>query len=262
MGWLYALTHPARVARVHKNLQLLDAAVTRKTARRLYGEFGKTLADYFYIGTRPPAEAVKIIREKGGDGPLEQLRREGTGAVIVTGHLGLFELGGLLTAHLGFPALVLTLPEPSSGLTAWRAQFRRQWNVETIEVGTDSFAFIEIARRLREGALVAALIDRPNAPEPSPVVFPNGTAGFSSGILLVAGQCRVPVIPATMIRRPDGFYRADFFQPIRIEPRGSRAETLQFYSQQIADRLLPTLSAHPEQWYQFGSLAFSKIDAP
>jgi KDO2-lipid IV(A) lauroyltransferase len=205
---------------------------------------------------------VKIIREKAGEGPLEQLRREGTGALIVTGHFGLFELGGLLTAHLGFSAAVVTLPEPSGGLTAWRVRFRRQWNVETIEVGGDSFAFIEIARRLREGGLVAALIDRPNAPEPSPVAFPNGTTGFSSGILLVAGQCGVPVIPASMVRRPDGFYRADFYPPIRIESRGSRAETLRFYSQQIADSLMPTLCAHPEQWYQFAPLAGTKDDAP
>jgi lauroyl/myristoyl acyltransferase len=107
---------------------------------------------------------------------------------------------------------------------------------------------------LREGWLVAALVDRPNSPEPSPVAFPNGTAKFSSGILLVAEQCRVPVVPATMVRLSDGCYRAEVFEPIMIEPRGSRAETLQFYSQRIADILLPTLCAHPEQWYQFTPL--------
>jgi lauroyl/myristoyl acyltransferase len=255
MGMLYALTHPSRVACVCQNLRLLDAAITKKTARQLYGEFGKTLADYFYIGTRPPAEAVKIIREREGYAHFERLRKEGVGAVIVTAHLGLFELGGLLSVHQGFPTTVLTLPEPSSGLTAWRAHFRRQWNVETIEVGSDNFVFIHIARRLREGCLVAALIDRPTSHEPSPVTYPNGTASFSSGILLVAAQCRVPVIPTTMVRQADGFYRAEVFQPIWIESRGSRAETLQFYSQQIADILMPTLCAHPEQWYQFVPLA-------
>src|SRR5271170_6959389 len=83
-GRLYALAHPSRVAGVRRNLQLLNAAITRQTARELYGEFGKTLADYFYIGTRPPAEAVKIIKETEGYAHFERLRREGTGAVIVT----------------------------------------------------------------------------------------------------------------------------------------------------------------------------------
>ncbi len=254
-GSIYAFTHPDRVARVHQNLRLLDAATQRKVARQLYRAFGKTLADFFYIGTRPPVEAAKIIKEKKGHAHFEQLRNEGKGAVIVTAHLGLFELGGLMVAQDGFPAAVLTLPEPSSGLTAWRAHFRRQWNVETIEVGSDNFAFLHIARRLREGCFVAALIDRPTSQEPIPVTFPNGTAHFSSGILLLAAQCRVPVIPSTMVRQPDGFYRAEVFQPVWIESRGSRAETLRFYSQLIADILMPTLCAHPEQWYQFVPLA-------
>jgi len=254
MGKLYAVTHPSRVACVRQNLQLLDAAIDKTRAQNVYREFGKTMADYFYISSRPPVEAMKIIKEKVGYTYLEQLRDKGMGGVIVTAHLGLFELGGLLMAHSGFPTAVLTLPEPSSGLTTWRARARQRWGAETIEIGSNAFVFLEIARRLREGCMIAALIDRPNAPDPSPVIFPNGTAKFSSGILLVAEQCRVPVIPATMVRQSDGFYRAEVFEPIIIESRGSRVETLQFYSQQIADILMPTLCAHPEQWYQFTPL--------
>ena len=85
--------------------------------------------------------------------------------------------------------------------------------------------------------------------------LPHGIAKFSSGILLIAMQCRVPVIPSTMVRLPDGTYRAEVFAPILIESKGSRTETLQFYSQQIADTLAPTLCAHSEQWYQFVPLS-------
>jgi lauroyl/myristoyl acyltransferase len=254
LGKIYALRNPDSVACVWKNLQLLDAGISKQSAGKVYEEFGKTLADYFYITTRQPVEAMKIIREETGYPHLEELRKKGIGGVIVTAHLGLFELGGLIMAHHGFPTAVLTLPEPSSGLTEWRAQARKKWGAETIEVGSDAFVFLDIAKRLREGWLIAALIDRPNSPEPSPVKFPNGIAGFSSGILLVAQQCGVPVVPATMVRLSNGFYRAQVFEPITIEPRGSRAETLQFYSQQIADILMPTLCAHPEQWYQFTPL--------
>ncbi len=255
MGRLYALTHPSGVACVRTNLQLLHASANSRNARNLYSEFGKTLADYFYITTRPPKEAVKIISESAGHHHLEELHRQGKGGVLVTAHLGLFELGGLLMTQNGLPSAVLTLPEPSSGLTRWRTCARKQWNVDTIEVGTDSFAFVQIARRLREGCFVAALIDRPTSHELSPVKLPHGVAHFSSGILLVAMQCRVPVIPSTMVRLSDGTYRAEVFAPILIESKGSRTETLQFYSQQIADTLAPTLCAHSEQWYQFVPLS-------
>lgn len=254
-GWLYAFTHPGRVAIVQRNLQLLDASLTQKSARRVYGEFGKTFADYFYIGTCPPEQAVRIIAQIDGAEHLQKAHELGRGALVVTAHFGLFELGGLLLAQRGFPSVVLTYPEPSRALTEWRAAFRRRWNVDTIEIGADSFAFLQIAGQLRRGQFVAALIDRPHPTDNTPVSLPNGTALFSAGILLLAAHGSVPVIPATMVRRADGAYHAQIFPPLFIEPRGSREETLRFYSQRIADMLLPILSAHPGQWYQFVPLS-------
>ena len=254
-GWLYAFTHPKRVAVVQRNLQLLDASLEKRSARRVYSEFAKTLADYFYIGTRSPEEAVRIITQIDGEEHLRKARELDKGALIVTAHFGLFELGGLFLAQHGFPSIVLTYPEPSAELTAWRAAFRRRWNVDTLEVGTDNFAFMQIAERLRQGQFVAALIDRPHPTDNTPVSLPNGKVHFSTGILLLAAHAGVPVIPATMTRRADGNYHAQIFVPLLIEPRESRAETLRFYSQQIADTFLPVLCAYPEQWYQFVPLS-------
>jgi lauroyl/myristoyl acyltransferase len=254
-GWLYALAHPQRVATVQRNLQLLDVSLDRNSARRVYAEFGKTLTDYFHIGTRPPAKAAQIIGKIDGLEFLQQAHDQGKGALIVTAHFGLFELGGLLLAQHGFPSVVLTYPEPSQALTDWRATFRRRWGVDTLEIGTDSFAFLQIARRLRQGHFVATLIDRPHPTDSTPVSLPNGTACFSAGILLLAAHGGIPVIPATMVRRRDGTYHAQVFSPFLIEPQSSRLETLRFYSQRIADTFLPVLCAYPEQWYQFVPLS-------
>ena len=254
-GWLYAITHPRRVAVVQRNLELLDAGPNKTSARRVYCEFGKTLADYFYIGTRPPEEAVRIITKSEGLEHFRAAHEQGKGALVVTAHFGLFELGALMVAQMRIPCAVLTYPEPSRALTEWRTAFRRRWNVDTIEVGTDSFAFLQIAEQLRQGKFVATLIDRPHPTDNTAVSLPNGTGHFSAGILLLAAHGGVPVIPATMSRQADGTYHSRIFPPLFIQERGSRAETLRFYSQQIADTFLPVLCAHPEQWYQFVPLS-------
>jgi len=256
-GALYALTHPGRVAVVQGNLRLLNAVLDQKAARKVYAEFGSTLADYFYIGTRPSARAAQIITRIDGQEHLQEAHRRGKGALIVTAHFGLFELGGLLMAESGLPFAVLTLPEPSKALSDWRAQFRHRWKADTIEIGNDSFAFLQIADRLRQGTFIATLIDRPHPTESTPVNLPNGVAYFSAGMLLLAAHCQVPVIPATMVRCHDGSYHAHIFAPIFVQERASRAETLRFYSQQIVDTFLPVLAAYPEQWYQFVPLSHS-----
>jgi lauroyl/myristoyl acyltransferase len=250
-GGLYASTHPGRVAVVARNLQLLDPASTKASARQVYCEFGKTLADYFYIGTRPRSQAAGIIAQIDGAEHLRHAHELGRGALIVTAHFGLFELGGLLLAEHGYPSVVLTYPEPTRALTKWRAAFRKRWDVETLEIGTDSFAFLQIAERLREGKFVATLVDRPHPTNSAPVSLPNGMTQFSAGVLLLAAYGSVPVLPATMVRREDGTYHAQVFPPFTVEPHGPREETLRFYSQQIADTFLPVLTAYPEQWYQF-----------
>ncbi len=260
-GGLYALTHPRRVAVVRRNLRLLDPTSGQRAALRVYAEFGRTLADYFHIGTRPTDSAMRIISRIDGAEHLHAARELGRGALIVTAHFGLFELGGLLLAWQGHDAVVLTYREPSEALTCWRAAFRARWKVDTLEVGTDSFAFLQIADRLRRGSFVATLIDRPHPTDSTPVMLPHGRAHFSTGILLLAAHGGVPVIPAIMARGDDGLYHGQIFPPLFIDRRGSRSETLGFYSQRLADTLAPVLCRHPGQWYQFVPVAAPKAGA-
>jgi lauroyl/myristoyl acyltransferase len=250
-GSLYAATHPARVDLVQRNLRLLDPALPRSRARRVHAEFARTLADYFHLGAQPAGKATRIISRVTGHEHLDAARRSGRGGIVVTAHFGLFELGGLMLTQAGLRATVLTFPEPSAKLTAWRAEFRRRWGVDTLEVGANPFAFIEIAGRLRRGEFIATLIDRPTPGSDMPVRFPGGMTRFSTGILLLAAHGGHPVIPALMARAADGSYHSQVFAPLEIRDRGSREETLRFYSQQLADIFLPLLREHPEQWYQF-----------
>jgi KDO2-lipid IV(A) lauroyltransferase len=257
-GWagaLYAATHPARVELVHRNLKLLDPALPRRCARRVYAEFARTLADYFHLGAQTPGAATRIVSRVSGHEHLDAARQLGRGGIVVTAHFGLFELGGLMLSQAGLRSTVLTFPEPTPALTAWRAEFRRRWGADTLEIGRDPFAFIEIAARLRRGEFIATLIDRPTPGSDVPARFPGGLTRFSTGILLLAAHGGCPVIPALMAREADGTYHSRVFPPLEIRDRGSRDETLRFYTQQLADLFVPVLREHPEQWYQFVPLA-------
>jgi lauroyl/myristoyl acyltransferase len=154
--------------------------------------------------------------------------------------------------QMDLPFTVITLPEPSSALTVWRADFRRKWGAETLEVGEDQFSFFRVERHLRAGRFVAALIDRPQTHHKVAFPFPNGSVYFSAGPVLLALVAGCPMIPATVVRLPSGGYRLEVFPPIYpVWLTAGRNETIEAYTRQLARAFIPTLCNHPDQWYHF-----------
>src|SRR5439155_54004 len=102
------------------------------------------------------------------------------GILLLTPHLGNWEFGAPLLARRGVNLLVITLAEPTRRLTELRQASRARWGIETLVIGRDPFAFVEIIRRLESGAVVALLVDRP--PETSAVMVELFGRKFAASI--------------------------------------------------------------------------------
>ena len=253
MAWLYMRNRPPVMDVVADNIALLQGRKpSTDTVAKTFTSFAVSLADYYHMGARPKSEALALVEERLGFENMKAAHDAGRGALLLTAHLGLFELGGVVMQDIGFPIVALTLPEGSPGLGEWRADYRRRWGVETLEFGgEDQFSFLDIQRHLEAGKFVAALIDRPHGGQTSVVRFPHGSARFSTGILMIALKQHCPVVPVAVTRRADLKYRVEAFDPFYIERCGSVEETLARYAQRLADILVPVILRHPEQWYQF-----------
>jgi predicted exporter len=256
LGLFYALTHPATVRAVRDNLSLLDPTKSGfGSACRLFMNQAENFSTYGRLSMRPTSDVVDMLGFRQGFEHLQRARDGGKGCLLVTGHLGFFELGGLVMAELGFPMTALTLPEPSTALTEWRANFRARWGVKTIVVGNDSFSVLDIVRSLHQHAFIASLADRPYDGNSVPVDLPHGRIRFSTGPVLLALLAGCPIVPVGITRQSDGLYHIEaraYIQP-RWLPEG-RAATLEHYTREVAACLVPLFVAYPEQWYHFAPL--------
>lgn len=254
----YACTHPATVRAVRHNIALLNPEkATFPTACRVFIRQAENFSAYGRLAREDTANVLQWIGETRGFEHLERARKEGRGCVLVTGHLGFFELGGLALAQMGFPVAVLTQPEPGDGLTEWRADFRARWGVRTIVIAQETFAVLDAVRALREGVFVASLADRPHDANTVDIALPHGRMQFATGSLLLALLAGCPIIPVAIVREPRGTYRMDargLIEPVWL-PEG-RAETLRFYTRKVAASLVPVFAEVPDQWFQF-----SPVDA-
>jgi len=251
-GRIFAWTHPRNVALVRKNLDLLGGA-RRPNAVNVYANFGKVLADYFYAA-RSVEAAVRLVDEQRGFEHLTAAHAAGRGALLLTPHLSFFELGSAVMHRMGISMVALTNPEPTPELTQWRAAYRARWGVETIEVGGEQWQFVEIVKHLNAGKFVAALFDRPHASQSFSATLPGGLLPCSSGILLLALLGKSPIIPVTVVAKPNRRYRLEALPPISMERTGTSTEMLQRYTQVLVDALLPIIAANAEQWFQFAPL--------
>jgi KDO2-lipid IV(A) lauroyltransferase len=238
------LTENLATATGFDGVRLDDA--TRETFRN----FGRMLADYFHFNARPPEALLGALRDWRGIAHLKTALDAGRGALLVTGHLGAWELGGQILAAQGYPVTVVTLPEPGSALTRWRAERRRQLGIETVVVGTDSFAFLSILAALRANRCVAMLVDRPYRNGGDPVQLFGRDAEFSSAPARIAASSGTPVLPAFVVETPDARYMPIIEPPVELAPDAPRAAN----TARIAAAFEPLIREQATQWYQFAPL--------
>jgi len=173
------------------------------------------------------------------------------GVLLVTPHLGNWETGGFLLGQKGVRLLVLTQPEPGRGFTELRQQARARWGIETLVVGQDAFAFVEVIKRLRDGAIVALLMDRP--PPASAVTVELFGRPFQASIapaeLARAAGCAL--VPVYIVADGKG-YAAHVLPEIAYDrPALGDREARRRLTAEIMRAFEPAIRQHADQWYHF-----------
>ena len=213
------------------------------------------LADYFRCGTGDPARANELLHEWRGFEHFEKARALGKGIVLVTAHLGNWELGGTLLALRGLPMTVITLEEPSTELTRWRDEMRQRLGIKTITVGPGhEFAFVEMIQVLRRNEILAMLVDRPYAGTGSTVRFCEREAEFSSAPALLWQHTGAAVLPAFVLQESGGRYISFADAPLDFQPGARPPEALIENTQRLATHFETIIRKHPEQWFNYVSV--------
>jgi predicted RND superfamily exporter protein len=226
-----------------------DRAAAEKAAHRLHRKFALKLVDLWRVEGGVPVQnwltnssELEIIRTA---------QQRGRGILFITLHLGNWEHGGLLLNQLGIPLTVLTQAEPDDGLTDLRIALRRRCGVETLIIGQDSFAFVEVIKRLQAGAALAISLDRPPAKSGVPVeLFGHPfEAPLAAAELARASGCAL--IGVTIVRRRAG-YAVKVLPEFAYDRKalGNR-EVRRELTQQILRAFEPQIRQDIDQWYQF-----------
>ena len=136
-----------------------DRSAAEKKCAELFRQFGVKLADLwrYEAGCR----VDELIFAPDAWERFELARGRGRGLLLLTPHIGNWEFGAPYLRERGITLLVITQAEPQDSLTELRKASRARWGIETLVIGENPFAFVEVIRRLEAGATIALLVDRP-----------------------------------------------------------------------------------------------------
>jgi lauroyl/myristoyl acyltransferase len=207
--------------------------------------------DFLHFATRPPEEAARLVESVVGYSRIVEGRKKGDGVLLLTAHLGNWEVGGLMLAEMREPVHVVLVPDIFPAVERARQALHARAGIREIRVDRSLGPTLAVLRALRENAIVAMQGDRDFSNTGIAVPFFGREAFFPRGPFLVAMATPATVLPAFIVRMPDGRYRAIVEDPLEIERDGDREAALRVNVGRYVEILQRYVAENPEQWYCF-----------
>jgi KDO2-lipid IV(A) lauroyltransferase len=186
-------------------------------------------------------EATDCVKELG-----RELLLQGKGAIIISAHLGNFELIAPWLGHSGFRGPVMYRPQNNWRVERLAMGARGQYFDEMVPRGP--LALLSLMYALREGRGVGLMIDQNTIQGGVFVDFLGFLAASPPGAAALALATRCPVMLAVSIREPDGRYRLIFHPPFELIDTGDRQRDIVANTQQYMKAIERYVLAFPEQY--------------
>lgn len=252
----YMQLRPKYQRAVRANLSIIlgrptDSREVRRAGKALLDAHFTAWLDFLHFATRPPEEASRLVESVVGYSRIVAGRDEGNGVLLLTAHLGNWEVGGLMLAEMKQPIHVVLVPDIFPAVERARRDLHARAGITEIRVDRSLASTLAVLRAIKANGIVAMQGDRDFSNTGIAVPFFGRDAWFPRGPFLVAMATSATVLPAFIIRTPDERYRAVVEEPLVIDRGGDREAALRQNVRRYVEVLERYVSANPEQWYCF-----------
>ena len=221
----------------------------RRLARRVFFEYGKATIDVWRLRSEAFSPTITTFAEDAGI--LARVQREGKGFLLVTGHLGNWEMGAVTLRAHGLVPAVVGQPELDPAVHQMRQQLRSRLNVESIDIGSSMATAFQVRGAVEKGRAVALLVDRAYPEDRVVVPYFGRPTPFLRSPALLARFCGCALLPGFFVRNRDGSYRNLWGAPISADPKLSPDEDAKRMMTSVAADLEWAVRQCPTQWFNF-----------
>ncbi|MBI3319280.1 MAG: lysophospholipid acyltransferase family protein [Candidatus Omnitrophica bacterium] len=197
------------------------------------------------------------IRIEGREETAAQLRKTPQ-AIILSAHLGNWELGAMVLRQLGFSISVVALPHRDPRVNRLFDRQRQRCGVEVIPLGAT--AMQRSLAVLRQGGLVGIVGDREFGVNGIPVQFFGRQVLMPRGPALLSLRTGAPVVPIFLLRTGRERFQLSCSTPIQPSAGDARAAAgesasssarVQRLTQHYSTAIEDAVARFPNQWLMF-----------
>jgi Kdo2-lipid IVA lauroyltransferase/acyltransferase len=218
----------------------------REVAVASFESLGRTAVEAAVLPSLGRQGVLDLFERVDGWDVLEGARAEGKGAIVVTGHIGNWEIGGSYVAARGVPIDGIARGMSNPLFDRFLTETRERLGMRVVH---DAEAVRRTPRALREGRVVAFLFDQGALGLASTYVpFFGRPAKTPRGPAVFALRLGTPVVFAASIRQPNGRFVLSF-ERVTVVDTGDRERDVDATVARFTERLEAWVRRVPGQYF-------------
>ena len=212
-----------------------------RVARKVFQHFGITVLEIFQISCSSLEEVLaKAHRIEG----IEHLNRLQNGALLISAHLGNWEISAQYVSAMGkAPFVAVARKIRFKPFERWLNRLRTRFGGELID---KKGALPKMREALRQGKILGVLIDQGG--EAATAKFFGHDVQAHAAVALLAMRCQKPVIPSFCVREPNGF-RIILEPPLVLQRTNDLRADIESNIQLMMDAVEQAIRSYPDQWF-------------
>jgi len=223
----------------------------RKLVRNLWRNWGRFLLEMFRFERMTDSEIAKLVPEFVGLEHIKRAHEKGRGVVVMTAHIGHWELGGILLDHLGYKINVVLYPYESEEKNRMLDKNKAVRGIKIIQSNDPVSLAVNTYNALKRNEIVAIQGDRDVDRSGLRVDFFGRPAYFPKGPVLIAMKTGAPLVPAFTIAGKARKYHPIAEPAVEMVDTGDFDADLRENMRRAASAIEKYVRAYPEQWFNF-----------
>jgi KDO2-lipid IV(A) lauroyltransferase len=221
-------------------------AKVKRVALASYRHLGRSAIETALLDSLGKPGLLDLVETVEGWHHVDEVMAKGSGAILVTGHFGNWELAGAYVAARGIPIDVIAREMANPIFDKYLNGTREGIGMVVVK---DTDAVKRTPRSLRAGRAVAFVADQGVMGLASTFVpFFGRPAKTPRGAAVFALRFDVPVLFVVAIRKPNGKYRI-VVEPIEAKSTGDREQDVDGIVARFTQVLEKWVRAVPEQYF-------------